>query len=126
MAKTTSKSKISYYSSYKTSARWKSNRERRLLKVMEEQPNNKNIKAAIDNMVYRRKAPKAAVWSKSQIRQAKLIKEFSGRCPHDIFNSNIKISGPALQSTWRNVQPNELQTGKVSFRLGDRSHGVGN
>jgi hypothetical protein len=126
MAKTTSKSKTSYYSVYKSTSRWKSNRERRLLKLLKTQPENKDIKRAIDNIVYRRKAPKASVWSKSNIRQAQLIKEFSGRCPHEIFSSNPKVSGPALQSTWRTIPQHEVSTAKVSFRLGDRSHGVGN
>lgn len=126
MAKTTSKSKTSYYSNYKSSTRWKTNRQRKLLKLLKTQPENKDIKRAIDNMIYRRKTPKTQVWSKSNIRAARLIKEFSGRCPHEIFSSNIKVAAPALQATWRNLQPNELPQGKVSFRLGDRSHGVGN
>lgn len=126
MAKTTSKSKTNYYSVYKSTSRWKTNRLRKLAKLLKTQPDNKDIKAAMDNIVYRRKTPNTSMWSKSQIRQAKLIREFSGSCPHEVFSSNPKVAAPALQATWRNVQPNERHEVKVSFRLGDRSHGVGN
>lgn len=126
MAKTTSKSKQSYYSNYKASSRWKTNRLRKLNKLLKTQPNNLDIKRAIDSIVYRRKAPTTSIWSHSNIRMAKLIKEFSGKCPHGIFSSNPKTASEYLQSTWRDIPVHELPQGKVSFSLGARSHGVGN
>lgn len=126
MAKTTSKSKQSYYSNYKASSRWKTNRLRKLAKVLKEQPTNLDIKRAMDNMVYRRKTPNATIWNSTNIHTAKLIKEFSGKCPHGIFSSNPKTASEYLQGTWRTILMHELPQGKVSFRLGDRSHGVGN
>ena len=124
MANTTSKSQASYYSNYKSTTRWKANRLRKLAKTLKAQPNNKNIKAAMDNIVYRRKTPTTSIWSHSNIRVAQLIKEFSGKCPHAIFSSNPKVAAEAMQGTWRNLPPQKW--GQVSFKLGDRSHGVGN
>jgi hypothetical protein len=126
MANTTSKSKQSYYSNYKASSRWKTNRLRKLNKLLKEQPNNKDIKRAIDNIVYRRKTPNTTIWNSSNIRVAKLIKEFSGKCPHGIFSSNPKTASEHLQTTWRSIPVHELPQGKVSFSLETRSHGVGN
>ena len=120
MAGKTSKSKEGYYSAYKASNKWKTNRERRLLKLMKEQPNNKDIPEALANLKYRRRKPDSHFWSKTNKRLAQLIKEFTGSCPHAVFSSNPKVADAALAALRSNYDEKKLPQGKVSFKLGDR------
>lgn len=120
MASKSSKSQEGYYSAYKSSNRWKTNRERRLLKLLKTQPNNKDIPEALANLKYRRRKPTSRMWSKSNIRLAKLLKQFTGSCPHAVFSSNPKIAEPAMAALRRTHDPKSLPQGKVSFKLGDR------
>lgn len=126
MAKTTSKSKQSYYTNYKSSAKWKTNRKARLLKTLAAQPANaEQINAALGNMVYRRKTPTVSRWSRSVRRQALLFKYFGCKAPLDAFSNNPKVSaqarvGMALWYERRQLAPVE---GKVDFSLGARLQG---
>lgn len=120
MANKTSKSREGYYSAYKASSRWKTNRERKLLKLLKEQPNNKDIPEALANIKYRRRKPTSRMWSKTTKRLAQMFKEITGSCPHAVFSSNPKIAEPALAALRRNFDPKSLPQGKVSFKLGDR------
>ena len=86
---------------YKSSRRWESNRKRKLERVLKEQPNNEQIKAALKSMVYRRKTPTTRKWSASWIAVAKLFKEFTGKFNPDIMSSNEKISAEAMRTSFK-------------------------
>ena len=122
MAKTTSKSKQGYYSAYKASSKWKTNRERRLQKLIKQNPGNKEqLELAIKNLVYRRKTPgTTGSWSKTNIHVAKLFKLFAGRVDKDIFSSNPKVQAAALMLRG-NTQFKEHK-GKVDFTFKARAH----
>ena len=106
---------------YKTSQRWKANRERRLKKLLSRQPNNKQIEQAIKNISYRRKTPgTVGSWSKTNIYIAKLFKGFVGRVDKDIFSSNPKVQAPALML--HSKQQYKAPSNKVNFTLAARAH----
>jgi hypothetical protein len=106
---------------YKTSQRWKSNRERRLKKLLALHPNNKQISQAIKDLSYRRKTPgTVGSWSKTSIHIAKLFKLFVGRVDKDIFSSNPKVQAPALML--HSNQQRTAPAGKVDFTLAARAH----
>lgn len=110
-----------YYASYKTGNRWRLNRERRLKKLLKSQPNNEQIATAIKNISYRRKNPQgASIWSKTNIRTARLFKWFCGKAPHALFSSNSKVQQEALAI--RMEQRGEQPQGRVDFTLGARAH----
>lgn len=123
MAKTTSKSKQNYYAMYKSTQRWKKNREARLLKAMREQPNNQNIVEALANLKYRRKTPTNRQWSHSDRAKAQILKYFAGHVTPDCFSSNPKTQADALQKLFGTHNEKTLPSGKVSFKLGDRLQG---
>lgn len=126
MAKTSSKSRQAYYSMYKATNRWKTNRERKLLKLLKLHPNNKQLEEAIKNIKYRRKTPgTTGQWSRTNIEIAQLFKQVTGYASHDLFNSNEKTQSMALSMRGRRQPQKPL--GKVSFQLGARAHDkVGN
>ncbi len=126
MAKTTSKSKVGHYATYKATNRWHTNRKQKLLRAAKAQPNNEDIKDALVNIKYRRKTPKTRVWSHSAIRYARLYKRFMGHASIDLFSSNPKTVIAAL-SVHPSKQFVNVPDGKVSFSLGARAHdGQGN
>lgn len=126
MAKSPSKSKQNYAAVYKSSSRWQSNRKRKLLKQLKLQPDNEQVKLALENITYRRKTPKAQEWSKTAIQIAKLFKLFQGHVNPQIFSSNPKVQAAALMSHNNKQRTNEVK-GKVNFTLGARAHdGKGN
>ena len=92
-----SKSAEKQSSVYKANRRWETNRKRRLERALKAQPNNEQIKAALKQMVYRRKTPVTRPWSASWVRAAKIIKEFSGRFDPAIMSSNADVARSALQ-----------------------------
>lgn len=117
-----SKSKQAYSTLYKSSTRWATNRKIKLTRALKQQPNNEQIKDALANIKYRRHTPNGkTVWSHSNIRLAKLFKEFTGRASADLFSSNPKVQAAALayRSDANNLKVIE---GKVSFSLGARAH----
>ena len=121
MAKSGSKSQDGYYSSYKASSKWLSNRKRRLEKLLKTQPNNEQIKDALKNLKYRRKTPVGkSIWSHSNIRLAKLFKLFTGFASHDLFSSNPQVQSSALMA--RKDIKHKVPEGKVNFSLGARAH----
>jgi hypothetical protein len=125
MAKSSSKGKQTQYDLYKTKQTWKTNRERKLLRALQKNPGNaKQIEAAIKNITYRRKTPKATIWNKTKIKTAQLIKQVCGSCPHNIFSSNQKLADQTLASLRSNFDPKTLGDLKVSFKLGDRLGGI--
>ncbi len=121
MAKTASKSKQGYYSNYKANSRWKTNRERKLKKLLKLHPNNLQLAEALKNITYRRKTPGTnGQWSKTNIRVAQLFKLFTGLASHDLFSSNEKVQSAAL--SLRGNRQNPKIEGRVSFQLGARAH----
>lgn len=121
MAKTASKSKQGYYSNYKANSRWKTNRERKLKKLLKEQPNNLQLVEALKNIKYRRRTPgTTGQWSKTNIHIAKLFKLLTGKASHDLFSSNEKVRSAAL--TLRGNRQYLKMDGKVSFQLAARAH----
>lgn len=124
MAKTTSKAKQDYYARYKASNKWKSNREKKLLRQLKLQPGNeKQINDALGNISYRRKKPETSMWSSSDRKAAQLLKQFSGSAEHKCFNSNKKVAEQAIMTTWRKHDEGTVPTGKVDFSLGARLQG---
>lgn len=121
MANSTSKSQQGYYSNYKANSRWKTNRERKLKKLLKLQPNNAQIAEALKNITYRRRTPgTTGQWSKTNIEIAKLFKLFTGRADPGLFSSNEKVRSAAVSLRGnRQIKPVE---GKVSFQLGTRAH----
>lgn len=116
-------SKVAQSNNYKTTKRWERNRKARLLKLMEENPNNKQLSAALDNVSYRRKTPTVRFWNKNHIALAMRFKKFVGKFHIEILNKNEKVSGPALMlagkhSKIRYPSPHE----KIMFQLGTRAH----
>lgn len=121
MAKTASKSKQGYYSSYKANSRWKTNRERKLKKLLKLQPNNPQIAEALKNISYRRRTPgTTGQWSKTNIQIAKLFKLMTGKASHDLFSSNEKVRSAAVYL--RGNRQYAKMEGRVSFQLGARAH----
>lgn len=120
--KSSSKGQEAYYSRYKTSQVWKTNRERKLQRQMKLNPNNaEQLKQAIKNISYRRKTPgTVGSWSKTNIYVAKLFKLFMGRVDKDIFSSNPKTQATALQLHGKPVVG--APSGKVDFTLAARAH----
>jgi hypothetical protein len=117
-----SKSKTSYYSNYKASSKWQSNRKRKLLKQLKLQPNNEKIKDALVNIKYRRKTPgQKAVWSKTNISLAKVFKLFTGKASIDLFSSNPKTQAFALMEKSETKHHVKVD-GRVNFSLGARAH----
>jgi hypothetical protein len=117
-----SKSKQAYSALYKSSTRWATNRKIKLTRLLKQQPNNEQIKDALANIKYRRHTPNGkTVWSHTNIRLAKLFKEFTGRASADLFSSNPKVQAGAL--AYR-PDPDKLRVieGKVNFSLGARAH----
>jgi hypothetical protein len=119
---TASKSKQAYSALYKSTTRWATNRKIKLTRVLKQQPNNEQIKEALANIKYRRHTPNGkSVWSHSNIRLAKLFKEFTGRASAELFSSNPKIQSAAL--AYRpDAEKLKVIDGRVSFSLGSRAH----
>ena len=117
-----SKSKQAYAALYKSSTRWATNRKIKLTRLLKQQPNNEQIKDALTNIKYRRKTPTTkTVWSHSNIRIAKLFKEFTGRASAELFSSNPKVQSVAL-SYRPDADKMKVIDGRVNFSLGARAH----
>lgn len=97
MAKARSKTAEAYFSNYKSSKKWESNRKRKLQRTLKAQPNNEQVKAALNNINYRRKTPNNSEWSASWIRVAKIFKLFEGRFDRNIMSANAEVARAALQ-----------------------------
>ena len=61
------------------------------------------------------------MWSKTNIRTAKLFKLFTGKASVDLFSSNPKTQAFALMQKTDNTHRVKVD-GKVSFSLGARAH----
>lgn len=101
-------------------SRTQANRKRRLIKLFKQQPNNKQIENALLEVGSKRKAPVTSQWSHSDIRLAKLFKEFTGRAPKELFSTNPKVQQAALQTPSTKTFDN-LPKGKVDFSIGARA-----
>ncbi len=106
MAIKVSKGRQNTYAGYKASMKWKANREAKLRKLIKLNPGNLELVAALKNVSYRRKTPKAPFWSHDMKRAAKVLKEFCGECPAIVFSSNQKLASEAL----RNLGKGKIKT----------------
>lgn len=97
------------------SNQWEVNRKRKLEKQLKLQPNNEQVKQALQNIHRRRKTPTNREWSKSWIRVAKLFKMFAGRFDRDIMSSNQAVAAAALQ------KPGKLPQQKPSITTSDKN-----
>ena len=119
-----SKSKDNYYAIYKSSNRWKTNREAKLLRQLKLQPGNeKQITEALANLKYRRKTPQNRVWSHSMRRMAQLITEFGGKAHVNLFSTNPDLAKAAYLDTYGKHDNGTVPQGVVSFALGARLQG---
>lgn len=122
MTNKVSKNRQNAYAAYKAVNRWKTNREVKLLRALKTNPNNLQIEAAIKNISYRRRTPKASFWSHSTKKSAQMIKEFCGSCPHAIFSSNKLVAADALSSLGRNKGKSAEKLNKpVDFSIKGRA-----
>ena len=92
------------------SNQWEVNRKRKLEKQLKLQPNNEQVKQALQNIHRRRKTPTNREWSKSWIRVAKLFKLFAGRFDRDIMSSNQAVAAAALQKPGKLPQQKTIST----------------
>lgn len=91
-----------YYANYKTSKRWERNRLRKLAKQLKEQPGNeKQIKAAMSRVSYRRSTPTTKQWSATTRRIAELFKMFVGVVPKEALLAQMPKGKEAEQAYWR-------------------------
>ncbi len=122
--KTTSKSKQAYLTSYKANSRWKTNREKKLKRAQKRTPNDETIAIALKDIHYRRRSPNATrAWPKTNIRIARLFKEFTGRADPALFSSNPKTQAAAIAARGPKQLVND--TTRVSFSLAARAHSAG-
>lgn len=110
-------------SNYKSSRKWETNRLARLLRAQKKNPENTQIALAMKSIVWRRKTPKAREWSHSERATAVLFKRFAGKVNKDMFNSNEKISGPALMmhGKYKDDKKQVFEQHRM-FSLGQRAH----
>ena len=100
---------------YKTSRRWETNRKRKLEKTLKAQPNNEQVKNALQSIVYRRKTPNTRQWSSSWKHLAQLIKSFTGKFDPNIKSSNDKVAAEALRTSRTNYAYKAPDYGHKSF-----------
>lgn len=117
-----SKARENYFAHYKSSMKWKTNREARLLRALNRSPGNQEqIETALSVMVYRRKTPNAPQWSSTMRKQAALLKEFCGSAPIACWSSNPKVREAAFARLGRDWSQHKLPEGKVDFSLAARA-----
>lgn len=68
----TSKKNSAYSTQYKATG-YAANRRRKLERLLKQQPNNKQIPAALSDIHYRRKTPKSSAWSASEKKSTALV-----------------------------------------------------
>ncbi|HEY9706378.1 MAG TPA: hypothetical protein V6C58_28335 [Allocoleopsis sp.] len=126
MAIKTSKSNEGYFAKYK--AKYPLNREKRLRRLIKEQPNNKQLEVALKDMSYKRKTPKNKEWSKTQRETAIIMKQFTGKFNKLYFNPDPKINSAgthdrvdAYFETVKKLQVSPMNA-KFPFSIGARAH----
>ncbi len=100
MSKTTPKgsSAATYHTTYQANNTFSKNREKKLRRELKRNPKNAaQTELALKNIHYRRKTPKAPLWSHSKIATAKLLKLFMGRCTKKVFASDPDVASAALK-----------------------------
>ena len=129
MAGKSSKSQEGYYAKYKSSKTWETNRKARLERTLKAQPNNEQVKQALNGMVYRRKTPGPLGWSSQEKTWAQLYRSIAGLFHKDIFSKDPKLSQAALQRKSEAPLPKEIKErvpsyGPSFFALGARLQGT--
>lgn len=109
-AKRSGASHKSYYTNYKTSKRWSTNRLKKLERALKRNPENaEQIKKAMANVEYRRKTPIVPKWSATTRRIAELFKLFQGKVPAAAIAGVTPKSRDEEEKYWR--QLNEVKNG---------------
>lgn len=123
-------SRESYFASYKTSKKYESNRLAKLMRLAKEQPNNEQIKKAIDNIRPRRTTPKTEQWTPTQVAIAKLVKYFTGKFDRNWFSPDMETQVAATRARNHNlfkVKPPTESSRLSPYSIGARAHdGRGN
>lgn len=122
MSNKTSAGQSNRYNLYKTSNRWKTNRQKKINRHLKKFPNDSCALKALDNIVYRRGKPLARQWSKSAIALAMIFKRFKGAFDKDVFNKNEKLATAALllAGPYSKEKATESVSEKTMFQLGNR------
>lgn len=121
MSNKTSTGQANRYNLYKTSNRWKTNRQKKIQRHLDKFPNDNCALKALDNIVYRRKVPKTREWSKSTIALAMIFKRFKGFFDKDVLSKNEKLAAVALLSPGPYSKAKvETVPEKTMFQLGAR------
>jgi len=121
MSNKTSTGQANRYNLYKTSNRWKTNRQKKIQRHLDKFPNDNCALKALDNIVYRRGKPVTRQWSKSAIALAMLFKRFKGAFDKDVLNKNEKLATTALMLAGPYSKTKvETAPEKTMFQLGAR------
>lgn len=118
-------SKVSQAANYKATRVWERNRIKKLKRVLKSHPENEQVIKALNNVVYRRKVPKAPYWTHTMIRQAMLFKSFCGAVDMNIFSNNEKLQASARLSAgpYSKIPPPPINE-KIMFSFGARARWV--
>lgn len=122
-SKRTGKAHVNGYAKYKNSKTEITNRVRKLKALLIEQPNNEQIKLAINNVAHRRNPPKTRMWSATTIKLASIMKRFTGKFNREVFSNDIEISSAAYKNRNENKFKNYVvpKSNKSMFSLGERA-----
>ena len=122
MSNKTSAGQSNRYNLYKTTNRWKTNRQKKIERHLKKYPNDSCALKALDNLSYRRGKPVTRQWSKSAIALAMIFKRFKGAFDKDVFNKNEKIASAALLAPgpYSKTKTTESISEKTMFQLGAR------
>lgn len=89
-SKRTGKSHVSGYAKYKNNRIETINRTKKLNRLLKEQPNNEQLKVAINSISHRRKPPATKMWNSTTIKLATIMKKFTGKFSRDIFSNDVE------------------------------------
>jgi hypothetical protein len=126
--KKASKSNEAYFARYKTNNVHAKNRARKLQKLQKEQPNNTQIDAALKDIRYKRRTPKAEVWSHSMIATAKLFKLFTGKVDKGLFHPDPLVQTAATKTRKAAIFDNykaPVLNQNTMFSIKERAHSNG-
>jgi hypothetical protein len=119
-AKSRSKQQGNLYAQYKNEQRWEKNRRKKLENLAKIHPNNAQIAEALKNIKYRRKTPKAPMWSHSAVHMAKLFKEFEPKFSlKELQKERVVFVGPPKENT---SPVKESKDPKGYYSLATRAH----
>lgn len=95
---------------YKTSNTYETNRKRKLARALRRNPENKQIELALKDKGMPRKTPKVPTWSPTAIRNAYLMKLFTGKYNKDIFSNDMDQYVIAIKDRNGELFPKAVKT----------------